>query len=40
MYDALIAGEKSKDETDNLTKKFYQEIDKNQDGKISKKELT
>lgn len=40
MHDALIAGEKSKDETDNLTKKFYQEIDKNQDGKISKKELT
>jgi len=39
LHDALIDGGNSKDETENLTQKFYIEADKNGDGKISKQEF-
>jgi hypothetical protein len=36
MRDALVAGGKTQEEAEIATKKFYHQVDKNGDGKISK----
>lgn len=36
MRDALVSGGNTLEEAEKVTKKFYHEVDKNGDGKISK----
>jgi Ca2+-binding EF-hand superfamily protein len=39
MRDALIAGGNTEEQVENAIKKFYHQVDKNGDGKISKEEM-
>lgn len=39
MHDALVAGGNTPEEAEKATKKFYHEVDKNGDGKISKEQM-